>query len=147
MVTCNINYKSSLHGSKERDRGDSFNTYARRGRRSSKSARHAYNGGEGVNSSKYVRKKVPFIILRCLWRQLSLLCYKALAMTILLSLKSFTAYFSMDLLIGCLKAFPLEMGVRWERVRTQWRGRSNRTCAYDGERGVKFLLLWCVRTN
>ena len=48
--------------------GLSFSTYARRGvRGSSKSVRHAYKGGQGVDTSKYVRKKVPFIILCCLW--------------------------------------------------------------------------------
>ena len=35
--------------------------------------------------------------------------YKTLAMIICLSLKSFTVYFSMELLIGYQKNFPLEM--------------------------------------
>ena len=39
----------------------------------------------------------------------------------------------MDLLIGYLKAFPLEMeGIGWERVRTQLGGHSKWMCAYDG---------------
>ena len=44
-------------------------------------------------------------------------------MIILLSLKWFTVFFSMELLIGYLKTFPLEMGgggVRWVGVRLQW---------------------------
>ena len=56
----------------------------------------------------------------------------------------------MDILIGNLKAFPIEMGggVRRERVRTQWGGYiAIYVCVYNGERGLKFLLLWCVGTN
>jgi len=30
---------------------------------------------------------------------------------------------------------------------TQLGGRSKRMLAYNGEKGVRFLLLWCVRTN
>ena len=51
-----------------------------------------------------------FTILCCLWPRLSLLFYKTFAMIILLSLKSSTVCFSMELSIGYLKTFPLEMG-------------------------------------
>ena len=39
----------------------------KKGGGSSKSIRHAYKGGGGADISKYVHKKVPFIILCCLW--------------------------------------------------------------------------------
>ena len=56
----------------------------------------------------------------------------------------------MELLIGYLKAFPLEMGgVRWVRARTQWGvgGRSKRRRAYVKGRRVKCLPCWCIRTD
>ena len=49
-------------------------------------------------------------ILCCLWPLLSLLFYNEFAMIIFLSLKYFTVCFSIELLIGCLKIFPLEIG-------------------------------------
>ena len=61
-------------------------------------------------------------------------------MIILLSLKSFTALFSMELLIGNFKKFPLELGggdVRRVRVRTQW-GVVASVRVSMMEEGVKF---------
>ena len=52
----------------------------------------------------------------------------------------------MDLLIGYLKAFPLEIvGGLDGKDYIRNGGHNKRTCAYNG--GVKFLLLWCVRSN
>ena len=51
-----------------------------------------------------------FTIRCCLWRLLSLLLYKTFAMSIFLSLKCFTVYFSMAVLVGYLKTFALEIG-------------------------------------
>ena len=56
-------------------------------------------------------------------------------MIISLSVKCFTVFFSIELLIGYSKIFPLEMGggIKWVReyVRNKG-GRSKCTCAYDG---------------
>ena len=55
----------------------------------------------------YFHMLETFTTLCCLWRRLSLLFYKAFAMIILLFLKCFIVYVSMELCIGYLKPFPL----------------------------------------
>ena len=40
--------------------GHSFSTYAQKEEESSESVRHAYKGGGGADTSKYVSKKFPF---------------------------------------------------------------------------------------
>ena len=70
-------------------------------------------------------------------------------MIIFLSLKCFSL-FPFGIIDWIFKNIPVtnEGEVRWVRVRTQWRmGRSERTCAYDGKKGVKFLPFWYVSTN
>ena len=61
-------------------------------------------------------------------------------MNIFLFLKSSTVFFSMELLVGYLKTFLLEMrgGQRGKSLYAMEGGCSKRTCAYVGER-VKFL--------
>ena len=51
----------------------------------------------------------------------------------------------MELLVGFLKTFPLEMGVRVGKSTYAMGGRSKRTCACDGGRRVKFFAI-LVRT-
>ena len=60
-------------------------------------------------------------------------------MIIFQSFKRFIAFFSMELLIGHLRTFPLEVGVRWIRVRTQ-----RKVIACDGGGCQIFVIL--VRT-
>ena len=86
----------------------------------------------------YFHAQGTFVILCCLWRRLSLLFYKTFGMITFLSLKCSTVFFSMELLISCLKTFSLEMGGgegQMGRSRYAMGGRSKRTCTYDGERG------------
>ena len=74
-----------------------------------------------------------------------LLFYKTFAMIIFLPLKRFTVYFSMELFIGDLKTFPLEIvgGLEWyEYVRN-----GGLVACVNGGRGFKFFSFWCVRTN
>jgi len=119
------------------------------GRRSSKSVHHAYKR-EGADTSKYVRRKVLFarilqyfhmqdtFIIASLWRQLLLLCYMAFAIIFFLFLKCFAVLFSMELLIGHLKIFPLEMGGQTGKSTYAIGGHSMRTCAYNGKEGSYF---------
>ena len=70
-------------------------------------------------------------------------------MIIFLSLKCSTAYFSMELLIGCLKTFPLEIGEGPIGKSTYAMGVGSVACVrvYKGGRSVKFLSVWCVGTD
>ena len=91
------------------------------GEGSSKSVHHVYKR-EGIDTSMYVCKSpllhvfcTIFIckILSsyfCLWCQLSVLFYNAVAMNIFLSLKSFVVFLSVESLNGYLKTFLLEIG-------------------------------------
>ena len=63
--------------------------------------------GELTHLSTYT--KVPFIILCCLWRRLSLLYKKALAMIIFLSLKSFSLFLYV-LIDWIFEGFPIRNG-------------------------------------
>ena len=105
------------------------------GGESSKNVRHAYKKGRGGNLTHLsTRAKCPFCtysvifsyfkIICCLWRRISLLFIKTLTTIIFLSLEIFTVYFSIELLIGPIKTFRLEVrwgeGVTQVRVRTQW---------------------------
>ena len=75
---------------------------------------------------------------------------KALVMIIFLSLKSFTVFSSMDLLIGYLKALPLEMGgggVRWEGAHAKWGVVANfrvRTMGEEDQIFATFVLTYIV---
>ena len=56
----------------------------------------------------------------------------------------------MELLIGYLKAFTMQIGGGGSQIgKSRFvieRGRSKCTCGYNRE-GVKFFLFWCVRTT
>ena len=104
--------------------GHSFSRYAQKGRGPSKCVRPAYKEGRWLtHGSTYAKMSLfarvlldfhmleAFTILCCLWRRLSLLFYKTFAMIIFLSFKLFTVYFFMELFIGYLKKFPLEIVV------------------------------------
>ena len=64
-----------------------------------------------------------------------------------LSLKYLTVFFSMELLLGYLSIFSLEVDSQMGKGTYAMKGvHSKLTCAYEGV-GVKFFLFWCVRTN
>ena len=81
-----------------------------------KSVRHAYKGEVGLHMEVRTQKR-PFLhvfcdificwkllpYFCCLWRRLSLLFYKTLALIIFLSLTRFSVYSSMEIFIGYLK--------------------------------------------
>ena len=93
-----------------------------------------------LDTSKYLRKKVPSCIYFVIF---------SYAMIIFLSLKCFTVFFSMELLLGCLNAFPLEMeGSQIGKSKCAMGGAHRKgTCVYDEGVGLKFWLLWSIHTN
>ena len=55
---------------------------------------------------------------------------------------------SIELLIGCVNRFPLEIGGGKMGMSTYaMGGRSECPCAYDGGGGITFLPFWCVHTT
>ena len=96
---------------------------------------------EGVDISKHVRKNSLLHAFCNIFMCQMLLSYfavfgadfhyKTFAMINFLSLKSFTVFFFMDLLIGCLKKFLLEMGGQIGRRMYEIRGSYH---AYIGVR-------------
>ena len=67
-------------------------------------------------------------------------------MTIFPSLKRFTVFFSMELLIGYLKTYPLEGGQMGKGTYGIGGVVANAHVRTMGK-GVTFLLFWCVCTN
>ena len=78
-------------------RGQSFSTYAQRGGQAKAYTMRARGGGGLAHGSTYAKTSLFARIL------LSFLFYKTFSMTIFLSLKCFSVYFSMELFNGYLK--------------------------------------------
>ena len=88
----------------------------------SKSVRHAYKGGGGVDIAKYVHEKSHTLLsmATAFIAVLKSTCYDYFPVT-----RIFTVFLSMVLLIGYFKAFLLEMGCGVldgkDYVRNGWR--------------------------
>ena len=93
-----------------------------------------YKGVGGLTHLSIWTKKAPFCIYFVIF---------SYAMIIFLSLKCFTVFFSMELLLGCLNAFPLEMeGGQMGKSKCAMGGAHRKgTCVYDDGGEVKILAI------